>query len=281
MQLDDRTEWLEPDGLGGFASGTTSGVRTRRYHALLLAATTPPTGRFVLVNGFDAWVDTAAGTFAISSQRYGPDVLYPNSAAHLAAFDRDPWPTWHFELPDGTRVLQEIFVEHGGACVVQWTLVRAGSHVGLRLRPLLSGRDYHALHHENGAFRFGASERGASVTFSSYEGVPEVVASSNGAFTRSPDWYRQFFYSAEQERGLDAVEDLASPGEFSWRLAAAGDRAIWVLVVASSSRYSSIWIRPVSDTCRRSRTAMPRLLRRGVRFRRGRSVSCCGSIESS
>src|SRR5215208_5336091 len=56
------SEWLEADGLGGFASGTVGGVRTRRYHALLLTATTPPTGRFVLVNGFDAWVDTPNGT---------------------------------------------------------------------------------------------------------------------------------------------------------------------------------------------------------------------------
>jgi glycogen debranching enzyme len=63
-------EWLETDGLGGFASGTAPGIRTRRYHALLLAATTPPTGRVVLVNGFDAWVETANGTFSLSSQRY-------------------------------------------------------------------------------------------------------------------------------------------------------------------------------------------------------------------
>ena len=55
-------EWLEADGLGGFASGTVSGIRTRRYHALLLAATTPPTGRIVLVNGLEAWVETPAGT---------------------------------------------------------------------------------------------------------------------------------------------------------------------------------------------------------------------------
>ena len=52
-------EWLEADGLGGFASGTSTGIRTRRYHALLLTAMTPPTGRIVLVNGFDAWVETA------------------------------------------------------------------------------------------------------------------------------------------------------------------------------------------------------------------------------
>ena len=57
IALDERTEWLEADGLGGFASGTTSGLRTRRYHALLLTATTPPTGRMVLVNGLDAWID--------------------------------------------------------------------------------------------------------------------------------------------------------------------------------------------------------------------------------
>ena len=57
IAVDDRTEWLEADGQGGFASGTTLGVRTRRYHALLLAATTPPTGRMVLVNGLDAWVE--------------------------------------------------------------------------------------------------------------------------------------------------------------------------------------------------------------------------------
>ena len=58
-------EWLETDGLGGFASGTASGIRTRRYHALLLTATTPPTGRMVLVNGFEAWIETPRGRFAL------------------------------------------------------------------------------------------------------------------------------------------------------------------------------------------------------------------------
>jgi glycogen debranching enzyme len=73
-------EWLEADGLGGFASGTVSGIRSRRYHALLLAAVTPPTGRFVLVNGFDAWLETPNGRVALSSQRYTPDVTTPDGA---------------------------------------------------------------------------------------------------------------------------------------------------------------------------------------------------------
>ena len=48
-------EWLETDGLGGFAMGTASGVRSRRYHGLLVSALNPPTERVVLVSGFDAW----------------------------------------------------------------------------------------------------------------------------------------------------------------------------------------------------------------------------------
>ena len=72
MTIDDRTEWLEADGRGGCASGTVAGIRTRRYHALLLTATTPPTGRVVLLNGVDVHIETAAGTFALSSQRYTP-----------------------------------------------------------------------------------------------------------------------------------------------------------------------------------------------------------------
>ena len=70
IRLDDATEWLEADGLGGFASGTTGGLRTRRYHALLLAATTPPTGRMVLVNGLDAWITREHGDVHAVSPEY-------------------------------------------------------------------------------------------------------------------------------------------------------------------------------------------------------------------
>jgi len=231
VELDDRTEWLETDGLGGFVSGTLSGVRTRRYHAVLLTATTPPTGRIVLVNGFDAWVDTPAGSFALSTQRYAPDVLYPDGASCITSFTNDPWPTWEYETPDGTRVTQEICVQHGtGGTILTWRLMRAHGPVELRVRPFLSGRDYHSMHRENGAFRFESDQIDAAVTFRPYEGLPAIVCLSNGQYRHAPDWYRQFLYSAERERGLDDTEDLASPGLFSWSLATpGGEAAVWML----------------------------------------------------
>src|SRR5215831_14658866 len=99
MRVHWSAEWLETDGLGGFASGTAGLPRTRRYHAVLLAATTPPTGRFVLVNGLEASVTTPAGTWPISAHLYVPGVVHPEGHRFLQAFDPEPWPRWRFVLP--------------------------------------------------------------------------------------------------------------------------------------------------------------------------------------
>ncbi len=221
-------EWLEADGLGGFASGTVAGIRTRRYHALLLTAKTPPTGRVVLVNGFDAWVQTPAGRNAISSQAYGPDVTHPDGAERIQTFELEPWPRWTFALPDGTRVAQEIFVPKDSSSVaVSWTLLAGTGAVTLTMRPFLSGRDYDALHHENPDFRFDAAQGPAGLrTFRPYPDVPSIAVRSNGSYEAAPEWYRNFLYAAEKARGLDCAEDLGSPGTFRFDLSAG--EAIWL-----------------------------------------------------
>jgi glycogen debranching enzyme len=92
--VSDQHEWLEADGLGGFASGKTSGIRTRPDHALLLASATPPTGRQVFVAGMDVSVEIGAGVFFLSSQPYDPDLIHPDGASRIHSFTPDPWPTW-------------------------------------------------------------------------------------------------------------------------------------------------------------------------------------------
>jgi len=218
--IDPSAEWLETDGLGGFASGTVSGIRTRRYHALLLTATTPPAGRMVLVNGFDAWVETSDGTFAISSQRYTPDVVHPNGASRIESFEYEPWPRWRYRVTDEVIIEQEIFVPRGqSAVMISWKLVNADSTpVKLKVRPFFSGRDFHSAHHENGSFRFQIHVSGERATCRPYDNVPAIVSFSNGQYTHEPTWYRNFLYTEEQARGLDATEDLASPGVLTFSI---------------------------------------------------------------
>jgi predicted glycogen debranching enzyme len=214
-------EWLEADGLGGFASGTVSGIRTRRYHALLLAATKPPAGRIALVNGFDASVATTSGNYALSSQLYLPDVMHADGAGRIIEFTSEPWPKWVFALEDGARIEQEFFAVHGAPIVVlTWRMIDPAAQATLTVRPFLSGRDYHSLHHENSAFRFQPEIGGQRLVWQPYPDIPRIAAFHNGEYVHRPDWYRNFAYNEERERGLDFTEDLAAPGSLQFDLAA-------------------------------------------------------------
>ena len=211
-------EWLEADGLGGFASGLVSGIAARRYHALLLVSRRPPTDRVVLVNGVEVTVTTPRGQFALSAHHYSPDVVHPDGHRRIVAFAASPWPTWTFRIDDGTEITQEIFAVHGSPRVVlRWTL-RGSGPATMEVRPLMSGRDYHALHRENPNFSFKFEQSGEAVRFQPYPDLPVASFRANGAFRPAGDWYRSFNYSLEAERGLDFVEDLASPGVFTFDL---------------------------------------------------------------
>jgi predicted glycogen debranching enzyme len=214
-----RREWLEADGLGGFASGTALGIRTRRYHSLLLVATTPPTGRLVLVNGLDAWVEVAGRKFELSSQCYAPGVIGGKGAQHTEAFGWEPWPHWIFKLEDGLRIEQEIFVSKGQPLTcISWKILGPPRDAKLFVRPFLSSRDYHSLHKSNAAFRFEADVQSNGVCWAPYQGVPAIVALTNAKYSHQPIWYYNFRYEEERARGLDCEEDLAAPGIFEWDL---------------------------------------------------------------
>ncbi len=236
--FDARAEWLEPDGLGGFASGTVSGARTRRYHALLLSAAegSRSLARFALVNGVEAWIEMEGKHTAVSSQRYVPDVTHPDGAERLERFARDPWPTWRYRIDDDVYLEQEIIGVRGAPLVaLGWRLVGARSPARLVVRPLLSGRDLHATHHANFVFRFDADGGGGRWSWHPYDGIPRIVTLTNGEYRHDPVWYRGFQYDEERARGLDFTEDLASPGDLTWDMA---DGAEAVLLLAAAGAQS-------------------------------------------
>lgn len=287
---DAGAEWLEADGQGGFASGTVGGLRTRRYHALLLTAEADGT-RFVLVNGADFVVETDAGRFPLVSQAYAGGNLHPAAGATLVDFATHeepghiaglpgaklyPGPKFTYALGDGTRVELGLFVAHGTAAVFVWarlvSLGDKGKSARLVVRPFMSGRDYHSLMHENPAFNFQPERLAGdkALLFRPYgETVPGIVAVSNGSYAQQPFWYRGFYYAEEEARGLDCEEDLASPGEFTFDLmrepaalifARAGDAALSSQVLSDAPA----WLADAAVKERARRDALGSPLRRAA-----------------
>ncbi|HJQ98166.1 MAG TPA: amylo-alpha-1,6-glucosidase [Candidatus Polarisedimenticolaceae bacterium] len=210
-----RREWIEANGLGGYASGTVSGAATRRYHGLLVAATHPPVGRMVLLSKLAETLVVGGERFELDANAF-PGAVHPRGFEHLASFALTPFPTFVFEA-DGVRLRKTVAAIHGeNTTVVTYELLEAPGDVHLELRPLIAYREDHALQRANDGIGFAnASFEDGVFRARPYPGTPELLLSVPGArFVPSPDWYYRFEYAQELERGLPGLEDLFSHGVF-------------------------------------------------------------------
>ena len=215
-------EWLETNGIGGFASGTISGANTRRYHGLLTAATKPPLGRVTMLSKIEETVTIDGEEFEISANQY-PGAVSPHGYQYLASFRLDPFPIWTYSLGK-VDVEKRIFVVNGqNTTVVQYS-VRSKARfkrraISLTVRPMLSFVDYHQLQHQTDSFNTDLTISDGLIEIKPVAEMPPLCFSHNGTeVAKTGYWYRNFEYPIEQERGFDFREDLFQPFEILFDL---------------------------------------------------------------
>jgi predicted glycogen debranching enzyme len=217
-------EWLETNGIGGFASGTISGANTRRYHGLLTAAVRPPLGRLVLLSKFEETLTINGKSFELSANQY-PGAVYPEGFKYLKAFRLDPFPVWTFEI-EGIEIEKTVFMIHGeNSTVCQWSVVNGQQsaesegqrtkdkgRISIELKPLLAFRDYHHLRHEDAGFNTNFDVLENQISIQPNDEMPKLFFTHNARnVEKTGVWYRNFEYAIERERGFDFREDLFQP----------------------------------------------------------------------
>lgn len=227
-------EWLETNGIGGFASGTISGANTRRYHGLLTAATKPPLGRITMLSKVEETVVVDGESFELSSNQY-PGSIHPKGFEYLISFRPDPFPIWTYEI--GNMVVEKrVFMMHRrNETVIQYkaksTVRGKRPKVSMTFRPMLSFVDYHHLQHEDPNFAAAFETRNGEIKIQPYGQMPSLFISHNGSdIAKTGYWYRHFEYAIEKERGFDFHEDLFQPFEITFDLKNAA-----VLIVSTES----------------------------------------------
>lgn len=211
-----RLEWLETDGLGGFASSTIVGASTRRYHGLLIAATAPPVGRRMLVAKVEDRLQMDTPLCEMSCNIY-QDAVYPTGHLCQREFRLDPWPVFTWS-DAGVTLQKSIFMPHKmGLTVIRYDLLEAPHACWLRARPLIAGRDMHHLQRANHDLRPSIQLTPDTCTIQPYDDASRMVLYHlHGDFKADGLWFYNFKYFQEQDSGLDYIEDLYSPGEIAW-----------------------------------------------------------------
>ena len=209
-------EWLETNGLGGFASSTIVGANTRRYHGLLTVQTSG--GRRVLLSKLEETLILGGARYELSCNRY-PDVVHPEGYRYLEDFRLDPFPIFTYRA-GGVCLEKRVCMAYGrNVTVVSYALLDAPRDLVLELRPLLACRDYHGVSKQNSYFNADTEIGDGLLRMTPYDEASGVsLAFGRGEFEPGAFWYYNFMYPRETDRGLEDREDLFSPGTFRYVL---------------------------------------------------------------
>lgn len=216
-------EWLETNGLGGYSSSSLSEAHTRGYHGLLVAATAPPTVRHVLLSRLDETVHFGDFSAELSTRAYH-GAVNPRGHEHLVYYQQESFPTFTYEV-GGVCLTKTISMPWGLNCIIvtydlMLTEQGSGNEVSISLSPFFAYRGYHERQHAHGEHLGDATFKDGTLRFSCRNSsLPDTfIQLPDASWSPQPDWFYNFYYSIEAERGLPCTEDLFTPGRLLCKL---------------------------------------------------------------
>ncbi|EHC17922.1 amylo-alpha-1,6-glucosidase [Fischerella thermalis] len=232
----DTREWLLTNGLGSFASGTVSDVRTRTYHGWLFAATNLPSRRTLLFSHLEASLELPKQVIALGTNFWGSGQIDPAGYELLRHFNINPVPKWVWG-EDDWQLTRQLVMPHfcrGEREVGRWggeeknftpsscnrLLIQyryEGKDEGiLRLRLLIADRDFHDQQKATPQLQFSQLLGQGQVCLqginSGVFGTPWHLRWTRGNYQPDGFWYWNYHLPEETRRGLSDREDLYSPG---------------------------------------------------------------------
>ncbi|MEM7228332.1 MAG: amylo-alpha-1,6-glucosidase [Planctomycetota bacterium] len=214
-------EWMLTNGLGGYAMGTLLGANSRRYHGLLVATTHPPVSRLVVLHSLVEQVVIGDETIDLATQSFGDTFeLHPDGWRRLVGWTLEPEHnrmSWHWRIGDIDITRRITMRRRRNAITVDYTVSTTDHAVLLRVRPLVPLRDYHELSTTTQSAHLATvPDTDLMRIKSGFESVgmrahvPQDRA--NHQWRVEPEWWSNFGYREDHERGQDYIENIWSPG---------------------------------------------------------------------
>lgn len=207
-------EWLLTNSRGGFASSTVIGCNTRRYHGLLVGSLEPPTSRIMALSGCLETVLLGMCEFKLSTVEF-PRKISPDGFLRLRRFCRGDIGV-HFDYQLGDLQLTKSVYLHREQDTVAVVYKFAGVHrpIEFVVRPMVALRDFHSLQKSGTPLVFSSIRDEAIVRNAHGDCGQVLLKCPHSVFETDSQWWFNFTYRRDKERGQEYTEDLFSPGAF-------------------------------------------------------------------
>ena len=155
----------------------------------------------------------------LSANEFMGGAISGQGFVHLESFRlEDGMPTWRYAIGDALLETRIFMAPEANTSYLRVELLRATAPLRVTLKPLVTYRDYHSQGRGAQPLQLETAPGGCRVQ--AFPGArPYRLSITQGEFTPAAVWYWNFLHRREAERGLDALEDLLTPGSFTVDLA--------------------------------------------------------------
>ncbi|MSR44969.1 MAG: glycogen debranching protein [Phycisphaerales bacterium] len=215
-----RREWLVTNGIGGYAAGTIGGVRTRRYHGLLIAATDPPAERTMLFGESAPTAIYRGVRYPLAANAWNDGSVAPQGHLWLQRFHLEgSIPVWRWSLADALLELRIFMVQGENTVCQHWTLVQSSSPIQLEIEILVDRRSHHDLGtgasatptiarvHRGICLHWQVDRRGSATDL--------FVQCDKSVPTPTGEWWHDFHLQDDAARGYGGHDSLWHAARFT------------------------------------------------------------------
>lgn len=212
LEIAEHREWLVTNGIGGYASGTVSGLLTRCYHGLLLATLQPPLGITLLLTKLDETVVYGDVAYPLHTNRWADGTIAPHGYKQLERFYLEgTTPVWVYACADALIEKRVWMQQQANTTYIQYKMLRGSQLLTLSLKALVNYRDRHSstrnsdlpyeIVNQQQGIKIKAFPDATSLYLSSVKNQEEIAWQINHV------WYKNFALAVEKYRGLNSIED--------------------------------------------------------------------------
>lgn len=234
LTLASSREWLITNGIGGYGCGTISGMLTRCYHGLLIAALKPPLKRTLLLTKLDETLQYCDRVYQLTTNRWSDGSISPRGYLYLENFCLEGTiPVWTFACGDAL-IEKRVWMEQGAnTTYIQYQFKRGSASIDLTLKAFFNYRDHNGTT-QSGDWQIAVEEVDRGVGIQAFpEATPFYLFTDSGEIFPNSHWHLAFDLAMERYRGLwdrddhyqgATIQTILNPGDS-------------ITIIASTDRY--------------------------------------------
>jgi len=226
-------EWLLTNQRGSYASSTIIGCNTRGYHGLLIGSVAPPANRIMALANCLEMVTVKAKTFELSTFEFpgrGPsdsDKFAPVGFSYIKQFCQDTGVHFNYELDEFKLTKSIYLLRDTDTVAIAYDFTDVDEPIEFIVRPFVGLRDFHTLQKSCAPLCSTWLGNGLLVRHD-VPGSCELFLSCPGInFEKDPQWWFNFVYRQDRERGQSFTEDLWTPGLFKCHIERPAQIVLW------------------------------------------------------